>query len=283
MHFLGAYRDKSKLLIFVVVFSVAMFLAGILTGHPKTEPPKPSVSAKPAVPGTVLKNDFPLLPDQTQTTLSITNIVVKQNTKPKPTDCSQEPCLALTFDDGPDAVVTPQILGILINNGVVGTFFVVGNFVGSHIGLMHKIVDAGNELGNHSWDHKDFRRLNPSQIIQEVDMTQKVLKDSNLPEPRFFRPPYEFMNTTVQTNVHMPIMLWTVDPKDWREKDPHVLATRVVADSKSGGVVVMHSTKPVTAAALDEIVKSLKPKYKLVTISQLLQLPPDTQGLFFGR
>jgi len=80
----------------------------------------------------------------------------------------------------------------------------------------------------------------------------------------------------------MPVILWNIDPKDWKEKDPKNIVAIVETQARSGGLIVMHD-KAVTAAAIAQIISDLKPKFKFVTVTELLNLPPDAQGIFIGR
>jgi len=201
----------------------------------------------------------------------------------KPVDCSLAPCLALTFDDGPNPATTPIILDALTKEQVKATFFVIGNKIAGNIEIVRRIYLSGNEIGNHSWSHPDFTKLTAQQIHEQIDQTQTAIASLGIPAPKLFRPPYEARNQKVEASITLPIILWDVDPKDWHETDPNKIAAIVEAEVKPGAIIVMHDAKPATAAAVGMILKDLKQHYALVTVSELLNLPLNAQGEFFSR
>jgi len=212
------------------------------------------------------------------------DLILKQKLFPPlpPPDCAVEACLALTFDDGPDPATTPVILDALKFYNVKATFFLMGIHVVKSSDLVRRIAADGHELGNHSWAHPDFTKLTIEQIAQQIDQTNNAVVAAGAPLPKIFRPPYEKMNTTVETQVGLPIILWNIDPKDWKQTDPNVLIQMVVDQAKAGGIIVLHDVLPVTAAAIGGIIQNLTSRFRLVTITELLNLQTDSRGVFFG-
>lgn len=200
-----------------------------------------------------------------------------------PVDCSKQPCVALTFDDGPDPITTPQIVDTLNLYGARATFFVVGSRVQQSSALLLQMHVGGHEIGNHSWTHPDFRRLSTAQIREQINLTQQAVGSTGVSKPRFFRPPYEFRSDSVRRTVDMPFILWNVDPKDWSHKNPDKLAQEIISSVKPGSIVVLHDTKEVTLRALPKVLDALHEKYSFVTVKYLLQLPENARGEFIGR
>ncbi|MBI3624378.1 polysaccharide deacetylase family protein [Candidatus Saccharibacteria bacterium] len=192
-------------------------------------------------------------------------------------------CIALTFDDGPDSVTTPKVLDTLAHFRAHATFFVIGNRVAAHRNLLQHLYDTGNEIGNHTWSHPDLTRLSSAQIRDQINSTQDAITNLGFPAPRYFRPPYEARNDLVRRVVNMPFILWNVDPKDWHQNDPNVLAQLVISQVQPGSIVILHDTKSVTTQALPQILERLQGQYHFVTITELLNLPPDAKGEFFKR
>ncbi len=209
------------------------------------------------------------------------NMVVKQ--PPKPVDCNKDACVALTFDDGPEPATTPRILDALESENAKATFFVIGNHVPGHESIVQREHALGNEVGNHSWSHPNFAKLTPVQMQDQLNKTQDIIVSTGVPAPRVFRLPYGSATPTMLNTIHMPIILWNVDPKDWHENNPANLVSVVEAQARPGAIIIMHDSKPTTAAAAHQIVQDLKAKYNLVTVSELLQLPADAQGEYFGH
>jgi peptidoglycan/xylan/chitin deacetylase (PgdA/CDA1 family) len=197
--------------------------------------------------------------------------------------CGQKPCLALTFDDGPNPIVTPQVLNILAKHQAHATFFVIGLHVPGNEGLLRRMHAEGHEIGNHSWGHLDMTTLSPAQIHLQVYDTQAVVMAAGVPAPRIFRPPYGAINQVVRSQVPLTIALWDIDPEDWRMKNAKQIIERVEATAKPGGMVDMHDIHQQTADALDPLLTNLQQHYQLVTVSELLQLAPGQPGVFYGR
>lgn len=210
---------------------------------------------------------------------------VRLPTKPivRNIDCGKNACLALTFDDGPNPIATPEVLNVLEREHVPATFFVVGSRVaGQHHTLRRMFLD-GDEVGNHSWNHPDLTTLTNDQILSQVNRTQAAVMAAGLPAPSLFRPPYGAVNTSVRATVPMTLAMWNGDPLDWKEKDPMKVKDSIVAAAKPGGVLDMHDIYGVTAQALGPAIDELKDKYTFVTFSELFDLQPGQRGEYFGR
>lgn len=198
-------------------------------------------------------------------------------------DCSQQPCLALTFDDGPNPQTTPQILDILEQEHVRATFFVVGSRVPGQEALLRRMYQNGNEIGNHSWSHPNLTKLSPEQIAQQVNKTQQAVVAAGVPAPHLFRPPYGAINAKVQSSIPLSIALWNVDPVDWESNDPAHLTQAMIDQAKPGGVLDLHDIYPGTVEALRPAIQVLRTKYQLVTFSEMMALAPGQPGLYYGR
>ena len=198
-------------------------------------------------------------------------------------DCARLPCLNLSFDDGPNPITTPQILSILEQNRVHADFFVVGLRAAAMPGILQREHRDGDEIGNHSWSHPDLTTLTPARVAAQISQTQAAVAAAGVPAPRLFRPPYGAVNATVESQVHLTLAMWNVDPEDWNTNDPGQLVQKVTAQAKPGGVVDLHDIDSSTVAALPAILQNLKSRFQLVTMSQLFNLAPNEPGEFFGR
>lgn len=198
-------------------------------------------------------------------------------------DCGKVACLALTFDDGPNPISTPQVLDVLERENVPATFFVVGSRVAGQEHLLRRMFYDGDEVGNHSWSHPDLTTLTNDQVLEQVNRTQAAVMGAGLPAPVLFRPPYGAVNATVRTTVPMTLAMWNGDPLDWKEKDVTKVKDSIVAQAKPGGVLDMHDIYGITAQALEPAINELKDKYTFVTFSELFDLQPGQRGEYFGR
>lgn len=185
--------------------------------------------------------------------------------------------VALTFDDGPHKIYTPQKLDVLKEKGVSATFFMVGNLVGAYPDIVKRIYNEGHELGNHTWDHAQLTRISAVDIKNEISRTQDAIKQAAGVSASLMRPPYGAVNETVKQNVGLPIILWSVDPDDWKDRVTDTVVQRVVAKTSPGDIVLMHDIYKSTADAVPIIIDQLKAKgYCFVTVSELLGLPDET-------
>lgn len=198
-------------------------------------------------------------------------------------DCQRVPCIALTFDDGPDRQVTPRVLDILTAERVKATFFVVGRNVPGKEDILKRMYREGHEIGNHSWDHADFTKLSPAQIDAELAATQGSISAAGVPAPRLFRPPYGAVNDVVKNHANMTIVRWDIDPEDWLTRDPAKIDESLLAHAHPGGIILMHDIYPTSADALIPVIDQLKTRFQFVTASQLMNLSAGDQGQFFGR
>ena len=200
-----------------------------------------------------------------------------------PINCSQQPCIALTFDDGPNSTTTPEILNTLEKEHVTASFFVIGSRVVGNGALLQRMYADGDEIGNHSWTHPDLTTVSPDQVRQQVTLTQGIIESTGVPAPTLFRPPYGAVNPTVLRNIPLTVMFWNEDPKDWSQTDPQQIQQAILSSAKPGGVVDLHDIYQATADALDPTIQKLKSEhYQFVTVSQLLGLKPGQQGSFYG-
>lgn len=200
-------------------------------------------------------------------------------------DCSKQSCVALTFDDGPNPITTPQILDELEAAHASASFFVVGIRAKSFPSLLQRMNRDGYEIGNHSWNHADLTTLSAAQIKDQVARTQAAVLAAGLPAPTLFRPPYGAINDTVRANIPLAIAMWNNDPEDWmKSPDPNALYNSVIQQLKPGRVVILHDIDQTTVTELPRILQTIQAQhYQLVTFSQLFNLSPNATGEYFGR
>ncbi len=149
--------------------------------------------------------------------------------------------VAITFDDGPNAKTTPQIMQTLDQYGVKATFFVVGKQLEANPQIVRALYDDGELVGNHSFHLDDWRFLDPS--YPELERTQQAFARTVGTCPVWFRPPHgqhtPFMASVVRKH-NMRMAMWDVSAGDNRETDPQELATRVLAKVRGGSIIDLH-------------------------------------------
>ena len=199
-------------------------------------------------------------------------------------DCLQVSCLALTFDDGPNAKTTPQVLSELEAAHVPATFFLIGKHIPGNEQLVARMYGDGYEIGNHTWSHPDLSKLSIDQVKQEVNKAQNTILAAGGPVPKLFRPPFEAMTPEEEKAVPLRVILWNEDPKDWHAGITTAQVVEAVeAAARPGGIVDMHDIYHTTADALPQILTDLQARgFHFVTVSQLLAMDPDNDHVFYG-
>jgi peptidoglycan/xylan/chitin deacetylase (PgdA/CDA1 family) len=196
----------------------------------------------------------------------------------------QERAVALTFDDGPTPGITERIIGLLKRYEAQGTFFVIGHKVEAAPYLVHDLLRAGNEVGNHSFDHPRLTLTRQNTREQELERTSVDLDLAGCPENgRLFRPPYSAYDAHLVNylaHTHRKLVLWSLDSGDWRGLKAPAIIANVLGRVRNGAIIIFHdgdetgrADRSPTVAALAKILPALKAAgYRMVTVSQLLHL-----------
>lgn len=152
--------------------------------------------------------------------------------------------VALTFDDGPDDRITPAILDILKRKRVRATFYLVGMHCQRYPEVVRRITQEGHEIGNHSWSHRNMRKLDAGETLQEVQRLNEWLERRVGHRPATIRPPYGAVTKNLRVIAHQlgqPVVGWTVDTRDWAGTAPQEMARIVHGQLRPGGIVLLHS------------------------------------------
>ncbi len=185
--------------------------------------------------------------------------------------------ISLTFDDGPDAQVTPMILEILKKHQVKATFFVIGSKAEQLPDLIKQIDKEGHLLGSHSYSHHFFFDLFLSRTMQaEMIRTENFIYSCIGKRMKLFRPPYGVTNPPLAKAVRRLqywAVGWSLKSDDTVIKDEHALVNRVTSRVQNGDIILFHDNKPWNVRALDEVIFSLKEKnYQILRLDELLNL-----------
>jgi peptidoglycan/xylan/chitin deacetylase (PgdA/CDA1 family) len=183
------------------------------------------------------------------------------------------PRIALTFDDGPHPVHTRLILQELSRRRVVATFCVIGALANRYPDVIREIALQGSEIGNHSWTHRDLTRLGAEEVRGEVRRTQELIKRISGRYPAFMRPSGGAYDRQVLDAVGMPVVLWSIDPRDWAGRSADEVASFVVERAHDGAIVLQHDPLASSYESVGRIVDELCARgYRFVTVSELLGL-----------
>ena len=191
---------------------------------------------------------------------------------PAPTPTTGNKVIALTFDDGPGPY-TAHLLDILDQYGAKATFFLIGSKVSGQASVARSIQARGHQLGNHSWSHPELPKLSVDQIAGEIDRTNEAIRQATGVKPTILRPPYGAANGVVLEQLRargMSSILWSVDTRDWADRNSQIVCSRAVAGARPGAVILMHDIHQTSVNAVPCILSSLKQQgYSFVTIQRL--------------
>ena len=191
---------------------------------------------------------------------------------PTPAPTTGNKVIALTFDDGPGPY-TAHLLDILDQYGAKATFFLIGSKVSGQASVVRSIQARGHQLGNHSWSHPELPKLSVDQIAGEIDRTNEAIRQATGVKPSILRPPYGAVNGVVLEQLrlrNMSSILWSVDTRDWADRNSQIVCSRAVAGARPGAVILMHDIHQTSVNAVPCILSSLKQQgYSFVTIQQL--------------
>ena len=191
--------------------------------------------------------------------------------------------VALTFDDGPYPPFTQNLLAVLEEKQIKATFFVVGNNASKYPEVVRQIAEQGHEVALHAGEHKDFLKLNSSELAGNISSGKKVLEELTGKPVKYMRPPHGFRDWAVMeeaSDFGLKVVNWSVIPRDWTNPGAHMIADRVCKDVYPGAIVLLHdgdapsqtASREQTVAATAIIIDELRKQgYNFVTVSQLLE------------
>lgn len=192
---------------------------------------------------------------------------------PTPAPTTGNKVIALTFDDGPGPY-TEKLLDILDKYDAKATFFLIGSKVSARANTLRRMQSRGHQLGNHSWSHPELNKVSAEQLASEIDQTNNAIKQAVGTKPNIIRPPYGAFNRAVLEQFRqrgMSAVVWSVDTRDWADRNSEIVCSRAVAGARNGAVILMHDIHPTSVNAVPCILDSLKQQgYSFVTVQNLI-------------
>lgn len=186
--------------------------------------------------------------------------------------------VALTFDDGPTEEATAEILAILDQYNVKATFFLIGAELEKNMNEGKRIVSAGHEVGNHSYSHSRMMFVSPSFVRNEIETTDRFIRDAGYKGEIAFRPPYGKKLFTLPyylSKTGRKSITWDVEPESFPEiaSNSDKIVEHVISESKPGSIIILHvmySTRRESMKAVKGIIEGLKSQgYSFKTVSEL--------------
>ncbi len=180
--------------------------------------------------------------------------------------------IALTFDDGPGPY-TARLLDGLAERNAKATFFLVGNRVNGYAATVKRAFAEGHQIANHSFNHANLAKLSADSAANQIKQTNAnlagILGDGLT---YLVRAPYGSINDKVRTAAAAPLIQWSVDPQDWKDRDAEIVKNRVVNSASDGAIILLHDIHSTSVTgALAAIDALQKQGYEFVTVRELFR------------
>jgi peptidoglycan/xylan/chitin deacetylase (PgdA/CDA1 family) len=192
------------------------------------------------------------------------------------------PYIAMTFDDGPSAELTPKLLDILKERGIKATFFVVGQNAAEYPDILRRMASEGHEVANHSWSHPALTKLGADGVRRQMENTSEAIARATGRRPVLMRPPYGATNASLNKRLAeeygLKVVLWSVDPLDWKYRNSNRVQNYIIENAHPGAIILSHDIHATTVAAMPGTLDALLAKgYKFVTVSELIAMEVPVQ------
>jgi peptidoglycan-N-acetylglucosamine deacetylase len=151
--------------------------------------------------------------------------------------------IALTIDDGPDPVYTPQVLSVLHKYNVTATFSMIGEHVAAYPQLARTVHDAGHKICNHTWTHSDLVGMRVPRVRDELTRAGDAIHAATGVHPALFRAPYGAWSRAVIRQCERMKMVpldWSVDPRDWSQPGVRKIVRNIMRNTQPGSIILEH-------------------------------------------
>lgn len=185
----------------------------------------------------------------------------------------ERPKIALTFDDGPNAVHTPALLDGLKERDVKATFFLIGKNIeaGNNAEIVKRELEEGHLIGNHTYSHVEITRVSDETAYQEIKKTNDLITEITGKPVEYMRPPFGLWQKDLEQRIHVLPVLWTIDPLDWATENVDEIVNKVVTDVEENDIILLHDCYKSSVKAALRIVDLLEAQgYQFVTVDELL-------------
>ena len=180
--------------------------------------------------------------------------------------------VALTIDDGPSPVYTPQILAILHRYGITASFSMVGRNAAAFPGIAREVAAAGHMIVNHTWNHANLAAISTVAVQDEISRATDAIHAATGEHPAMFRAPYGVWPAAALrycARAGLTPLAWSVDPSDWSRPGVRAIVRDIVADTRTGSIILEHDgggNRSQTVAALKIwLPRLLKAGYQFTT------------------
>ena len=185
----------------------------------------------------------------------------------------EEKYIALTFDDGPKRGTTERLLDGLRERGASATFFLIGTGIEGNEDLIRRMGAEGHQVGNHTWSHVSLKGAAAEILDREIGQTQALLQEILGEGDYWLRPPYGVVDSGAESGIAVPMVKWSVDPRDWESRNTQKIVQAVLSAVQPDSIVLLHDIYPASVDAALQIIDELQGQgYVFVTVERLLEL-----------
>ena len=185
--------------------------------------------------------------------------------------------VAVTFDDGPHPIFTPQVLRLLRQYDAKATFFCIGREIDRYPEIVREIIAEGHTLGNHTYTHaKGLGFFSTDRIVRELKSTGAAIKHRTGLEPRLYRPAFGVTNPHISRAVALlglSTIGWSIRSLDTTYRSKKTVLRRITRHLEQGDIILLHDTSAKTVEVLEQLLLFLQnKKMRSVTVDQLLDI-----------
>lgn len=196
----------------------------------------------------------------------------------------REKAVALTFDDGPSPVWTPQILEALRRAGIKATFFMLGEHARKYPGIARSVAEEGHEIANHGYRHELLFFRKKEEMEREIKAAETAIREATGVSTKYFRPPKAWLTKAKKDKIEKmgyKTVLWSLNSKDWAAFRDRDMAKYIERRVRPGDIILFHDSGNVfgaeggdrrqTVRSMPKLAEILsRDGYKFVTISELI-------------
>jgi peptidoglycan/xylan/chitin deacetylase (PgdA/CDA1 family) len=191
---------------------------------------------------------------------------------------TNEKIISLTFDDGPNDALTPKLLDQLKLLGIPATFFCIGRKIIGNEAILKRMHTEGHLIGTHSYSHSNwFDFYTPSKMLNELELSNKVVFDATGRKPMLFRPPYGVINPMLNKALRksgLTVIGFSNRAWDTTSRNKEIILSRIMKNIKSGDIILLHDTISESIDILPILDKRIKEAgYQIIPLDKLLNIP----------
>ena len=179
--------------------------------------------------------------------------------------------IALTFDDGPHPIYTPQMLELLKEEQVPATFFLLGENVELYGDVVKKIAKEGHLIGNHTYHHVQVTSLSLEEACKEIQETSDLIEELTGTGTEYVRPPFGTWNEELEERLNLIPVMWSIDTKDWTTQNVDWIVRETVKHAEDHDIILMHDSYQSTVDAVKRVIEQLEAEgFEFVTVDEII-------------